>query len=366
MHPRASRQGHSVETADSDVAVRATNDDALESKYCAMHAGYFEDAFLDALASHLLRDDVAPPSRPPLINRGTAARVAFKSDLIHALLGAAWASSETVQIVSLGAGYDSLPFSLFEMGQSMTKMSLHYVELDFAPIVQAKAAAVEAQLVLRGLFRDIMTDGESLQGIVKGGTQSRYVLSAFDLRDTPRISDVLRATGLKCNCPTIILAEIVLVYLDPVISDAVIREIGHFFTRERAFVNIEHSHPHDSFGLQMVKNIAARGSPLLGISKYPTLAAQKSRFVREGWPCVEALTMLQGFQRKFSTEEALNLNRIEHLDEIEEWDMLMEHYGIVIAIRWSGEDDITILEDVLKASFGRAGETSSTNRKAAS
>lgn len=352
-----------MENIDTDVALRATNDDALESKYCALRAGYFEDPFLKALASHLSLDDDSP-SRLPLINRGTAARVAFKRDLIDAFLGAAWACNDLVQIISLGAGYDSLPFSLFEMCQNRKKSSLHYVELDLAPVIRAKAAAVEAEPVLQGLFTDLMNDGENLQGIVKGGEHSRYVLSSFDLRETSHISGKFQQLGLNRECPTIILAEIVLVYMNPVISDAVIRETGQYFSREKAFVDIEHLHPSDSFGLQMVKNIAARGSPLLGINMYPTLVSQKTRFEREGWAHVEALTMLDAFQRKFSTEEALQLNRIEFLDEIEQWNMLMEHYAIVVAVDWSGNNGKGLLEDVLKLSFDRTVEPSGTTKTA--
>lgn len=345
---------------DPDAAVRATNDDAFVSKQCAQRAGYFTDPYLEALASHLSLQ-IEVPSRPPLINRGTAARVMFKSALIDAFLDNVCDGAGLAQIVSLGAGYDSLPFTLFKLASEGKGSSLHYVELDLSPVVSAKAEAVRAEPALRGLFKKLTVRGEELEGVVAGDGKSRYSLAACDLRDAKGLGKVLDAAGLRRDRPTLVVAEIVLVYLEPARSDAVIRSAGQHFSGRKVFVNIEHVHPDDAFGAQMVKNIATRGSPLLGIKEYPTLRSQKNRFMVEGWPHVEALTMLEAFRRKFSTEESIRLNRIELLDEVEEWNMLMEHYGIVAAVDGCGEDGGGVLAELLESAFSRMAKPPVTN-----
>lgn len=41
--------------------------------------------------------------------------------------------------------------------------------------------------------------------------------------------------------------------------------------------------PHDRFGKVMVKNLAERGCPLLSVFDYPSMEAQKNRFLERGW-----------------------------------------------------------------------------------
>lgn len=347
-------------SGDPDAAVRATNDDAFVSKQCAQRAGYFTDPYLAALESHLSLQ-IEVPTRPPLINRGTAARVMFKSALVDAFLAKVCESAGLAQIVSLGAGYDSLPFTLFKLAWEGKGSPLHYIELDLSPVVRAKAEAVRAEPVLRGLFEELTDHGEGLEGVVAVDGKSRYSLATCDLRDAKGLGKVLDAAGLRRDRPTLVLAEIVLVYLEPARSDAVIRSTGQHFSGRKVFVNIEHVHPDDAFGAQMVRNIATRGSPLLGINKYPTLRAQKTRFMVGGWAHVEALTMLEAFRRKFSKEESIRLNQIELLDEVEEWNLLMEHYCIVAAVDGWGEGGGGVLADLLESSFSRTAKSSVTN-----
>ncbi len=43
------------------------------------------------------------------------------------------------------------------------------------------------------------------------------------------------------------------------------------------------------------------------------------------------MNMLRAFDKMFSQEEKLSLNRCEPLDEMEEWNLIMSHYVIVFA-----------------------------------
>lgn len=70
--------------------------------------------------------------------------------------------------------------------------------------------------------------------------------------------------------------------------------------------------------------------------------------------------MLNAFRRKFSLDESIRLNRIEFLDEVEEWNMLMEHYGIVVAVDGFGDTGKRVLASVLQDSFGKGDESRTT------
>jgi len=135
-----------------------------------------------------------------------------------------------------------------------------------------------------------------------------YILS-IDLRDRKAFEDLLfistvpaaeggeSHTILDPQAATLVLSEIVLVYMPPEASDAIIACLSSRLAHRAAFVLYEQISPNDPFGNMMVSNIAKRGSPLLGIEKYPTLDSQVERFKNLGWDSAAAKTMLEIYNR---------------------------------------------------------------------
>lgn len=340
---------------ENDEAVRATNNDAFESKLAALRKGYYDDEHLAALGEYFGPDLNA--QRPPVINRGTAGRVHVKNGLVSAFLSTLLANGhENVQVVSLGAGFDTLPFRLMKEGMKGRSANLHIVELDFTEVVSSKVRAVRDIAALRVLFGELHHDGDKLKGLRRhgDGTRTSYGLRACDLRNKPLLQRTLRESGLKPEYPTIVLAEITLIYMEPSVADTVLGTIADFFPTKSAIICIEHITPDDPFGREMVRNISARGSPLSGINAYPTLPSQTERFIKAGWPNVRVMTMLDAFKRLFSPDEAIRLNRIEFLDETEEWSMLMQHYCVAVAVADVGGQGRQMLDDALRIAFDRA------------
>jgi O-methyltransferase involved in polyketide biosynthesis len=315
----------------SDAAVRATNDEAFLAKVSAVSRGYLHDPFVTVLS-----DALSPPKlsntpssrmsamRQPMINRGTFARVSFVRRMVTSFLAAAPADS-IPQVVSLGAGHDTLPFVLFA-SESARKM--RYVELDFADVVQTKARAVAATPLLACLFDRMTRVGDNGNDGIRAHTASgsQYDMLSCDLRDTMRVRQLLVDVGLDLAAPTVFLAECVLVYMEPPASDALIRIAAEDFRGLRAFVVYEPIEPDDAFGQQMVSNIADRGSPLLGIDHYSSVEAQAKRFRDAGFTDVDTMTMLDAFSTLLDADEVKRINRIEMLDEVEEWRLMMKHY----------------------------------------
>lgn len=317
-------------TRDKDAAVRATNNDAFESKIACMDRGYFHDNFLSRMKHKYLNLSLTPkdpPRRPPIINRGTFARVLLKQTIVERFLSH---YTTPVQIISLGAGFDTFSYNLID--RCTTFPSFSYVEIDLPDVVLQKQSLAEEFLsVEHGPFKQCSKDGHLFQGIAKGCDQTHYTLTSCDLRELDSLDNILQSLNIKPDRPTLILAEIVLVYMEPEHSDALISHLGSFFTDEKCFINIEHVSPGDEFGKQMVMNIAARGSPLLGLRKYTTVESQRQRFLKNGWTSVDATTMLQAFRNRLTKQENNRLQRVEMLDEFEEFHMLMTHYCVVIA-----------------------------------
>lgn len=351
----------------NDASVIATNDDAFESKVAAMDVGYFKDPYLSMMKNAYVTDDrthaqfleaprnaammttTARYRRQPVINRGTLARIAIKESVVRAfmaLLGKGMGdASRRVQIVSLGAGFDTFPFKMLEeykrdMGDVATVAGIDYVELDLAHVVREKQQLCREFLREDSpLFERVQMSEGHVHATARGHTGT-YTLMECDLRDVTALQDALTARcDLSCATATIVLAEICLVYMQATQSDAVIRRLSSLFHGTRAFVNMEQVGRGDDFGSQMDRNVAARGCPLYGMRKYPDLVSQKQRFETCGWAAsCRAFTMLELFHECLSKRRIAALQRVELLDEMEEFNLLLRHYCVVIAIENSDGD----------------------------
>ena len=286
-----------------DAAVRATNDDAFASKTAAMCRGHFSDTRLASFAR--IAYGAKLPTRAPVINHGTCARVRIMRGVMEECMK--WAEV----IVSIGAGFDT---GLLRDGYGGM-----IVEVDFGDVVDEKMRV--GRDVYAGFLEDAEVMERGLRGRIKGG--GVYVLIGCDLRGG--VEDCLKTAGVDFGKATAVFAEIVLVYMKPAHADAVIAEMARIFG-ECVFVVLEHTQTNAAFTREMKRNIAARGSPLLGLERYPGMRDAKERFLRLGWPVVCAETMAD-------VEKGLRnvCEGGEVLDEVEQLELIMRHYVVLVA-----------------------------------
>ena len=126
------------------------------------------------------------------------------------------ATSPRVNIVSLGAGFDTLFFRLLEQRKFAGMVS--FTEVDCDAIVSAKTKLLNDPVRQAGLFpKDIGNlivvtssddDEVAWQCQVSSGS---YSLIACDLGDIQRLEATLNAAGVERSLPTLILGECVLV-----------------------------------------------------------------------------------------------------------------------------------------------------------
>ncbi|PXF45164.1 Leucine carboxyl methyltransferase 1 [Gracilariopsis chorda] len=341
-----------------DAPLIATNDDAFQSKVSAMQAGYFEDFALSRMAEKYsgLRTGFGGFRRPPIINRGTYARMLLKETLVEAFLRHSREAGKVAQIISLGAGFDTHPFELSDNAKMLPQF--HYVELDFPQVVKDKITLMDSTFSGKDSVFTACTcqkEQSSASGIIHRKEHptaentadtskdqspqlreeaSLYSMKGVDLRDIEELSSVVDGLDVHPEAPTLILAEIVLVYMQPQDSDKLISFFSNRFTGSRAFMTIEHTLQESEFGRQMVQNIASRGSPLLGLNCYPSIRSQEARFKKLGWHHVRAQSLLEAFEKRI--QNRLALNKIEMLDELEEWRLIMTHYCVVCATSGAG------------------------------
>ncbi|KAF9940259.1 hypothetical protein BGZ67_008026 [Mortierella alpina] len=333
-----------------DDVIKGTDDDAIISKLSAVDLGYLEDPFVKQFVKR-------PSRRPPLINRGSYLRTRTLDSLTEQFirsttenisasssatttattttttLSSASASSQAVapttsirkQIVSLGCGSDTRYFKFKAKGLSVHK----YFEIDFQESTAKKAAVIKKNKS----FTDIIGDPALKLGL--GGTElyaQDYCLLSGDLRDfTEDIVPKLIAQGFDTSLPTLFLSECVLIYIQPRDSDAIMDWVGANMAAS-LFVVYEQINPNDAFGAMMLRNLKARQIDLPGIHAYPSLKSQEERFLSRGWLAAKAVDM-NTLHASLPDEEMKRISTLEIFDEVEEWQLLAQHYCVAWAYR---------------------------------
>ena len=311
----------------SDESVMRTNDDATSAKLSCVERGYFEDGFV----GHFVRQRGGRAARrSPLVNRGYYARYAAVRRIVREFFAACGQQGGAggvggCQVINLGAGFDTLYFSLKAAGE--WPAGARMCELDFADVAHRKASVVRRQAALAALVQAEDGRGDGVAAL----RAADYTLVGVDLRDAGAVNRaVFERAGFEAGAPTLVISECVLIYLPPEKSDALVAWARQAFA-SAVMVVYEQIRPHDSFGRQMVQNIHDRGCPLLGIHAYPELADQERRFRGAGWTGAVGLDMNAVYRHKLDPTDVRRIERLEIFDEFEEWNLIQAHYCIVVA-----------------------------------
>ncbi|KAM3195761.1 hypothetical protein ACQJBY_071746 [Aegilops geniculata] len=291
MEPAEAEAGGGIAAArSSPAAVQATNDDAAASKLSCVTKGYMKDDYVH----HFVRRTT---KRAPIINRGYYARWSVLRKLMLQFLNAGNGSDDQKrkQILSLGAGFDTTFFQLQDEGLA----PYLYVELDFQEVTSKKAAIINHY----NDMKEKLGPDASIS-IEKGEvTSTNYKLFSADIRDIPKLDAVIRMAEMDPSLPTFIIAECVLIYLDPTSTDAIVSWASEKFSSAIFFL-YEQIHPDDAFGEQMIRNL--------------------ERAV--------ARDMLKIYSDFIDGGERRRIERLELFDEFEEWHMMQEHYCVAYGI----------------------------------
>ncbi|KAL7299413.1 hypothetical protein TKK_0007658 [Trichogramma kaykai] len=309
----------------NDEAVQSTNDDACGCKCSAVNLGYWKDSYVNYFVKRYDR-------KPPEINRGYYARVKGIEHLVSQCLQV---SKKECQIISFGAGFDTLYWRLKESGCTFSK----FIEFDFPIMTSKKHFLIKKhkQLFEHLQFKD--TDDKSVSPNLY---TADYFLIGADLRDLNSISNKLTSAGINFDLPTIFIAECVLVYVDVQAISNLLKYLAKSFS-DCIFINYEQVNLNDTFGRIMLENLRARGCMLPGHEDCENLDKQKSRFTSNGWDGAKAWTMVEIYN-SFMENERCRIESIEMLDEKELLSQLLEHYCISVGWKGGSFENICIQE----------------------
>jgi len=143
---------------------------------------------------------------------------------------------------------------------------------------------------------------------------------------------------LDPNKPTLLIFECVLAYMTPLASQAIIQWFTDYFNGRAPLGGIiyEMFGLGDSFGRVMLTNLKTRNVDLPGVEPYPDIPSLPSRFLRHDFTAAHALT-LRDIRRKYiSSAELERITNLEMLDEVEELELVLQHYAITWGVRLPG------------------------------
>eukprot|EP00828_Plagiopyla_frontata_P048846 TRINITY_DN9522_c0_g1_i3.p2 TRINITY_DN9522_c0_g1~~TRINITY_DN9522_c0_g1_i3.p2 ORF type:complete len:181 (-),score=46.08 TRINITY_DN9522_c0_g1_i3:129-671(-) len=145
-----------------------------------------------------------------------------------------------------------------------------------------------------------------------------------------RVHGMLENYGLDFTQPTLIFIECVMAYIEPKSTNELFSEISKRFEFAQ-ILDYEMFNAKDQFGKMMVKNFEIKGCPLIGIDEFESLELIKDRYKKLGFETCEIYTMLDIYNKYVNQLERQRIEKIEFLDELEEWNIMQSHYFVSLA-----------------------------------
>ncbi|KAL1303828.1 hypothetical protein AAFC00_000287 [Neodothiora populina] len=299
----------------------------------AVALNYLDDQFARSFVTQPI------PRKYPIINRGTYVRTTGIDRLVDAFL--ATDLSERKQIVSLGAGSDTRFLR-------RARPNLVYHELDFASNTATKIAIIQQSSLLKDTITQSLTEPSSLEiNAEKTALYSPTLnIHPIDLRELVAPSTLPTLPNLDPKLPTLVLSECCLCYIAPESTAKILSTLQTLLQGPSSIILYEPVRPYDSFGKTMVQNLGSRGIELRTVKKYYSLAAQRLRLKQAGFDAGQGARSIEDIYYGHAEEawladlERQRVERLEWLDEIEEWKLLGRHYCITWAWKDSPEQDI--------------------------
>ncbi|KAI5478317.1 leucine carboxyl methyltransferase [Pseudohyphozyma bogoriensis] len=321
-----------------DASVRATDQDALVSRVSAATLGYLDDPTASLFLPPALRR--SKERRPPLINIGTHARTWAVDALVESFLSEAngVGKGKARQVFSIGAGNDS---RFWRMKASATANGkgwncAKWVEVDFAEATATKARTISTKAELKGALGGDVKIEHGGTGI----TSPLYALVPGDLRSFTALASSLTTPNgdkpplLDPSLPTLLLAECVMVYLPPETNNEILSWISGTFS-DAAVISYDPFGLDDNFGKVMIRNLATRNLSLPSALATPTLDSLSQRCLANGFLIASTFSVKQIRDIVIPSAELERVAKIEQIDEVEELNLVLEHY----AITWGSKGD---------------------------
>ncbi|KAA8565863.1 hypothetical protein EYC84_009679 [Monilinia fructicola] len=323
--PRPSKVSKSKPSAQTkaqktDDSIMGTNNSSIVSKR-SVERLYFPNE------PHFFRYFVKKPlRRSPLINRGYWLRMKAIDHVVKQFLEEK--SENQKVVINLGCGYDPLPWQCMTRYPTASQ-DVKFIDIDYKDLMVKKQTVVRNTPELNFMLTNLdIQEGDVLL------SSDQYLQLGCDLRDLKRLEEIISKVLDIINCSFLFTAEVSITYMPTESADALIQWANKL--PDARFCLLEQllpegmTHP---FAQTMMAHFDKLGTPLGACKKYPTVAAQDTRFRSLGWPSVlvRNLWELWGAEGFLDSKERIALDSIEPFDEWEEFALFGCHYLLLVA-----------------------------------
>jgi len=164
---------------------------------------------------------------------------------------------------------------------------------------------------------------------------------------TEKLIERLKAINIDFTKPTIVLSECLLVYLDKSATIEVLKHINQSF-KNVIFFLYDLIGPEDNFGKEMEINLADRNIRIPGFEQVPNCEAQTNRLLKSDFQVAKVVDMLDYYRHYVNKQELHRIEKLEFLDELEEFNLLQKHacFGVALKIEDKNLEDIRSMIDL--------------------
>ncbi|KAF9366088.1 Leucine carboxyl methyltransferase 2 [Mortierella sp. NVP85] len=338
----------------TDLAIQGTNTSSITSKRSLERLGYLDSCHIPGVTEQdspcMFKYVVPKPTRrSPVINRAYYQRTESIRILIEG-----WIEEcenlglDECAIISIGCGFDPTFFRLKTLRkdkQSNTK--LKYVDIDYPTLIVERLYTVRNQDALFNLLPEDPSKDD-----VGEFVSDTYSCLGIDLRNLDLLNKGLEQAGIfkshSERMPILVVSEVVLAYMEPNESDAVIKFFAGY--PEATFIlheqciptfdpNDEEQNLHP-FASTMFKHFERTMTPLKTLREYQSLQDHCDRFQEFGWMTCDILNM-NLFTDLIVMPTELDHQRICQLEPFDEYDELFwigSYYFIAVATTGPDKD----------------------------
>ncbi|QSZ35918.1 hypothetical protein DSL72_007040 [Monilinia vaccinii-corymbosi] len=304
----------------TDGSIMGTNNSSIVSKR-SVERLYFPNE------PHFFRYFVKKPlRRSPLINRGYWIRMKAIDHVVRQFLEGKSAKQKVV--VNLGCGYDPLPWQCMTRYPTASQ-GVKFIDIDYKDLMIKKQTVVRNTPELNSVLTNLdIQEGDILL------SSDQYLQLGCDLRDLKRLEEIISKSVEIDSCSFLFTAEVSITYMPTESADALIQWANKL--PDARFCLLEQLLPegmNHPFAQTMMAHFDKLGTPLGACKKYPTVAAQNTRFRSLGWPSVlvRNLWELWGAEGFLDSKERIALDSVEPFDEWEEFALFGCHYLLLVA-----------------------------------
>lgn len=323
--------------------IMKTADDAVRVKAAAVHTGYYDDPYVDAFAT-------TKSIRPVhvIIKRGTFARVKCVERVIRSFMFEVLQQDDIPQVVLLGAGKDT---ALFRLRDMFSQEPFRWYEVDQEEMIRQKMHIVRANpdLFHSSGVSQLETGGDSAKEIYRLSQNNHndddddctwnahFIVHDF-IQDTPTAltTALVERCGLDPKAPTLIITECVQMYLPVHAVDALLKSfLSNPIFKDVGLCSYEPILQSDAFGHVMETNL--RKAHLLTedaacvLVQRRTIPELSKAFQLAGAVQGVACNMNTAYESVLIKSQRERARTCEFLDELEEWNLIMKHYCLIVA-----------------------------------